>query len=179
MKNFIKLSDKFILPVQLIEFFDKVPSVVTDYGKMPSCMSWQSYNEIENISFLRNWQPDSNKQILLDQLISLQQSKSIAEDCPLLRSFLNIKFNHTMLGAIKVTGKVARHIDQDRYLAITIGVTNGDSYETFIGNEDTKYRVLDGEIYLSRVDMPHWVLPINEQVDKIRYTLSYSVKLDH
>jgi hypothetical protein len=84
-----------------------------------------------------------------------------------------------MLGAIKVTGKVARHIDQDRYLAITIGVTNGDSYETFIGNEDTKYRVLDGEIYLSRVDMPHWVLPINEQVDKIRYTLSYSVKLDH
>ena len=172
MCNFLKISDKFILPVSLSEFFNSVPDVVTDYGILSDHLSWQTYNEVDNISFLRNWQLDSNKQFLMNQLKLLQMA-SIEKSGPLVQSFLDINFDHTELGAIRVTGPVTRHIDQNRHLAITIGISNGASYETFIGDENNKYTVLDGEVYISRVDMVHWVKPIGEI--STRYTLSYSI----
>jgi len=197
--TFLKLTDNFELPPDIMSSINKPETINTSTtifingNPMPLEQGpielWQSYNPPKNILFLRNWKDDITRFYVIKKLKILQQFLLETEPrTELLDIFLNLNFKHTAVGPVKVIGPVDPHADITRKYALTIGVKNSNHYRTYTStdsksnsanfdyNDQLSYIVNDGDVYITRVDTLHAVVPVFADTTCSRYTLSYSIE---
>jgi hypothetical protein len=189
---FYKLTDNLNIPIERIlttieNVTDTATGPIVEGRPMPlgntTEQVWQYYPYTKNILFLRNWKDLHSQLLVIVELKKLQNTiKESSTRNTLIDAFLKINFLPSAVGPIKVIGEVDSHTDITRKYAITIGLKNSNAYRTYASNEPTNatftpneelsYIVGDREVYITKVDGAHCVVPIGRPVE--RFTLSYS-----